>query len=121
MVDGFDHILHFSVDRLMERLSGTKSSTSSTYANQAGGSLEEKKDHLDSFLEAKRAYPDLIKDENIIMYIVINVSQCIALQLTTKTLTTDTDHRRRRPYIDCAESHHILHASQPIGAQQASG
>lgn len=73
-VDAFDHIIHFSFARLMERINFLDSLPSSSTGDPKKGETGTQKDYISSFLEAKHLYPGLITNENIVMYILTNVS-----------------------------------------------
>ena len=64
-VDAFDHVIHFSLKKLLERVSSV------TVDAEKG---ETKKDYLSNFLESKELYPDVVDNDNIVMYILTNVS-----------------------------------------------
>jgi hypothetical protein len=72
-VDAFDHVIHFSFARLMERISSLKSIPSPSIGDLTKEKSIVKKDYIASFLEARQSYPD-VTDENIVMYILTNVS-----------------------------------------------
>lgn len=72
-VDAFDHVVHFSFARLMERTTALKSPSFPDGGDEKIG-FGKKRDYISSFLEAKHLYPDLITDDNIVMYILTNVS-----------------------------------------------
>ena len=72
-VDAFDHVIYFSFARLMERLSALKSPSSPSAGDPEKGGFGVKKDYIASFLEAKQLYPDVVTDQNIVMYILTNV------------------------------------------------
>ena len=76
-VDAFDHVIHFSFARLMERLSALKSSPPLGSGDPEKGGFGVKRDYITSFLEAKQLYPDVVTNENITMYILTNVSLLI--------------------------------------------
>lgn len=73
-VDAFDHVIYFSLARLMERISGVKTSPSSIAGDPEKSSMAPKNDYIASFLEAQKAYPDAVTNDNIVMYILTNVS-----------------------------------------------
>ena len=73
-VDAFDHVIYFSFARLMERLKALKSPASPGISDPEKGGFGVKRDYIASFLEAKQLYPDVVTDENIVMYILTNVS-----------------------------------------------
>jgi len=73
-VDAFDHVVHFSFARLMERITALKSPAFPDAVDPEKSGIGIKKDYIYSFLEAKHLYPDLITDDNIVMYILTNVS-----------------------------------------------
>lgn len=73
-VDAFDHVIHFSHARLMERLSSLNSPPSADAGDPEKGELGVKKDYIASFLEAKQLYPDAVTNDSIVMYILTNVS-----------------------------------------------
>lgn len=74
-VDAFDHVIYFSLARLMERISGVKQLPSSSAADPEKSSITPKYDYISSFLEAQKAYPDVVTNDNIVMYILTNVSK----------------------------------------------
>lgn len=41
---------------------------------EKGGGFGVKRDFITSFLQAKQQYPDVVTDENIVMYILTNIS-----------------------------------------------
>ena len=73
-VDAFDHVIYFGFARLMERLAALKSPPSPSTGDPEKGGFSVKKDYIASFLDAKQLYPDVVRDENIVMYILTNVS-----------------------------------------------
>lgn len=73
-VDAFDHVIYFSLARLMERITGVKTSPFSSAGDAEKSSLTPKNDYIASFLEAQKAYPDVVTNDNIVMYILTNVS-----------------------------------------------
>ncbi|KAK7711179.1 hypothetical protein SLS63_012720 [Diaporthe eres] len=73
-VDAFDHVIYFSLARLMERISGIKTSPSSSAGVPEKSSMTPKNDYIASFLEAQKAYPDAVTNDNIVMYILTNIS-----------------------------------------------
>lgn len=73
-MDAFDHVIYFSMARLKERLSALKSPSSFVAGDPEKGGSDVKKDYIASFLEAKQTFPDIVTDENIVMYILTNVS-----------------------------------------------
>ncbi|MCJ1473076.1 hypothetical protein MMC13_001726 [Lambiella insularis] len=73
-IDAFDHVIHFSFARLMERLSTLKLPPSPNAEDPEKGGLSVKRDYVASFLEAKQIYPDVVTNENIAMYILTNIS-----------------------------------------------
>lgn len=74
-VDAFDHVIYFSLARLMERISGVKQSPSSSVVEKEKSSITPRNDYITSFLEAQKAYPDVVTNDNIVMYILTNVSK----------------------------------------------
>jgi hypothetical protein len=58
----------------MERLKALKSPPSPGVSDPEKGGFSVKRDYIASFLEAKQLYPDVVTDENIVMYILTNVS-----------------------------------------------
>lgn len=59
---------------MKERLASLKTGPSSLTADPEKGGFGVKKDYIASFLEAKKLHPDVVTDENIVMYILTNVS-----------------------------------------------
>lgn len=84
-VDAFDHVIYFSLARLMERIPGVKQSSSSSITDQEKSSVAPKNDYIASFLEAQKAYPDVVTNDNIVMYILTNVSKCPLRNCMTKS------------------------------------
>ena len=73
VVDAFDHVIYLSLAKLTERLTALKSPPSHGVGDpEKGGAVV--KDYIASFLEAKQSFPDVVTDENIVMYILTNVS-----------------------------------------------
>ena len=71
-VNLFDHVIHFSLTRLIERMTVLQSPFPG--AGDAGkDGLGIKKDYIAGFLEAKQLYPHVVADRNIVMYILTNV------------------------------------------------
>lgn len=73
-VDAFDHVIHFSLSRLMKRITTLESDPSPSTGNPEKGAFGLRRDYISGFLEAKHLYPDVVKDENIVIYILTNVS-----------------------------------------------
>lgn len=71
-VDAFDHVIYFSLARLMERISGSPTSNA---RNPEKSSMIPKNDYIASFSEAQKAYPDVVTNDNIVMYILTNVGK----------------------------------------------
>lgn len=97
-VDAFDHVIYFSLARLMERISGVKQLPSSSAADPEKSSITPKNDYISSFLEAQKAYPDVVTNDNIVMYILTNVSkQQSCTQLSAGTCAHDSSNTTRSP------------------------
>ena len=73
-VDAFDHVIYFSHARLTERLAAIKSAPFPGAGDPEKGGIGVKKDYIASFLEAKQTFPEVVTDENIVLYILTNVS-----------------------------------------------
>ena len=58
----------------MERITALKSPAFPDAGDPEKSGFGIKKDYISSFLEAKHLYPGLITDDNIVMYILTNVS-----------------------------------------------
>lgn len=74
-VDAFDHVIYFSLARLMERISGASQPASSSAGKPEKSGVTPRNDYIASFLEAQKAYPDVVTNDNIVMYILTNVSR----------------------------------------------
>lgn len=81
-VDAFDHVIYFSLARLMERISGVKKLPPSSAGDSEKSSITPKNDYIASFLEAQKAYPDVVTNDNIVMYILTNVSRISFIRLS---------------------------------------
>lgn len=88
-VDAFDHVIYFSLARLMERIPGVKQLPISKAGDPEKSSITPKNDYIASFLEAQKAYPDVVTNDNIVMYILTNVSRVSFDQLSKQDFDYD--------------------------------
>ncbi|KAK3317824.1 cytochrome P450 [Cercophora scortea] len=110
-VDAFDHALYFSLAQLAERQRASQSASSpeTLIADPEKGSIAgDKKDYIASFLEAKKLYPDGITDENIVMYILTNLSAgadsiaTVQRAIIYHLIRNPTAHDKLRAELDAA-------------------
>jgi hypothetical protein len=103
----FNNAAYYSFQRVMERVSekGTKT----------------RGDFLDNFLEAKEHYPDVVGDNEVVSYLMMNVSQDLdskhwhALEMPKERLqlTTTLGSCGSRHDCHCAKGHRLLYPDQP--------
>lgn len=125
-VDAFDHVIYFSLARLMERISGASQPASSSAGKPEKSSVAPRNDYIAGFLEAQKAYPDVVTNDNIVMYILTNVSKQSSSnppqqepELMNHPLPLDLCWCGS--YCNRPEGHHLPPAPQPLCARQAQG
>jgi len=104
--DDFSVAAGFSVERFMERMQNPELGNG-------------KKDFLNGFLEAKKEFPDLVTDNEVIGYMIINVSVSWLRCGVSRTNTAPVDSGRCRYPCHC-DKRYLLPHPQVISIQRTT-